>query len=47
MYATDYITAKQRGLTEPDPDWPIVGCKYGWTYDTYPISSSIVIDVCC
>ena len=45
MYSTDYHIVKMKELTEPNPLWPIVPCKYGYTYDKYPITSSIVIDV--
>ncbi|CAH1983512.1 unnamed protein product [Acanthoscelides obtectus] len=33
MYDGDFLQALDKGLSTPDPSWPIVPCKYGWEYN--------------
>ncbi|XP_076057960.1 carcinine transporter [Oratosquilla oratoria] len=44
IYDVNYTQILQEKILHPDESWPTTSCRYGWTYNTSIIFSSIVID---
>lgn len=43
-YSPDWVQVLEKGLTSPDPSWPLVDCMEGWEFDTENYHRSIVSD---